>query len=222
MDFLYTPRENDSLFHILTARKWLEVGRKEKLHTPLIYSAIEYRLACERVLFELYLFLNNPSEFDREEEKRNIKSTSGLISAIHRVFENKGVLKLAQIFNQVYASFLIKDEVNIAIVDTGKLHSYWNHLSDLCHMQIEPNETWESEDWIEKHYKKLEEIDEYLSTIFNNNTTIGWVQLNSIPEEALDVRKDFMDRQINKKSMERRLKMVLNTLDGMEELRKTI
>jgi len=222
MEFLDTPRKNDSFFHISTARKWLEKGRKENLHTPLIYAAIEYRLACERVLFELYLFLNNPYEFDREEEKKNLKSTSGLISAIHRVFDNKGFLKLAQIFNQYYGSLLTKGEVRFAIIDTGKLHSYWGHLSELCHMQIEPNQTWESTKWVGKHYKNLEEIDDYLATIFNRATTIGWVQLNSIPNQILEIRQDFMDVKIKEKPMKIRVKLAFDTLQGMEELKKSI
>ncbi len=222
MDFLSIPRQNDSIFHISTAREWLEVGKEDCLSSPLMYAAIEYRLACERILFELYLFLNNPYEFDREKEKNNLKSTSALITAIHKVFDNKGFLKLAQIFNQYYVSLLTNSKVSIGFIDTGILHSFWAHLSGLCHMQIEPNDTWESKEWVRNHYEKLNEIDDYLATIFNEETTIGWVQLSSIPEQVLEVRQDFMDLKINKVSMKRRVKFVFNTLEGMDEFKKVI
>lgn len=222
MNFLSITRQNDSFFHISTAREWIEIGKADYLNSPLLYAAIEYRLACERILFELYLFLNNPYEFDREKEKSNLKSTSALITAIHRVFDNKGFLKLAQIFNQYYASLLTNDAVKVAFIDTGKLHGFWDHLSGLCHMQIEPNETWESKKWVKNHYDKLDEIDDYLATIFNEDTTIGWVQLSSIPEQILEVREDFMDLKITPISMKRRVKFVFDTLEGMDEFKKTI
>ncbi len=222
MDFLYSKRHTDSFFHISMARNWLKMSKNSELQSPITYAALEYRLACERVLFELYLLLIDPQKFNLEKEKRNLQSTNSLMSAIHRVGKNNGQLKLAQIFNQYYASLLWKDVATFSIIDAGLIHGYWNKLSTLCHMQVEPSDTWESQVWISKQYDLIVKIDHYFSTILNTTNSIGWIPLDSLPHQVLEVRKSFLNREISETSMKTRINLVFNTLKGLDDFKKSI
>ena len=57
-DYINNKREVTLEYHLLAAREWRRYGEQDQLHTPLIYSAFEYRCAIERFVFEIFVLMN--------------------------------------------------------------------------------------------------------------------------------------------------------------------
>lgn len=80
----------------------------------------------------------------------------------------------------------------LSIPDIGKLHKYWQKLSDYCHRQLEPKFTWDSNEWIEKGYELLKEVESYLWKI-SIEEEYGWVSKSRLIEELQDERTRFIN-----------------------------
>jgi hypothetical protein len=62
MDFdlntiVHRQRETSSGYHLLMGRGWRIIGEPDKFHSPLAYSAFEFRCSIERALIELFLLI---------------------------------------------------------------------------------------------------------------------------------------------------------------------
>lgn len=51
------PRDVKANFHVELAQSWRRYGEPKLLHSPLVYSAFEFRLCIEKIVFELYYLM---------------------------------------------------------------------------------------------------------------------------------------------------------------------
>ncbi len=97
--------------------------------------------------------------------------------------------------------------IDLVLPDIGKLYKYWSGLSEYCHKQLKPEETWKSEKWIIKGYEFLNKVEDYLWKIFANKF-LAWLKVKSMPEELKNERLLFLDEKINESELKRRLEII--------------
>ena len=114
-----------------------------------------------------------------------IGSFSSLIKLVHELAGGNRLLLMRVLkFNQILSEFAGLPKT-LSIPDVGLLHKYWSQLSNYCHRQIEPTETWENVEWIKKGYKLLDEIYNYFEDILINHF-FGAFSPESLPVELAE------------------------------------
>lgn len=200
LHIINNDREVTFEYHLLTAREWRRFGEPDHLHTPLIYSAFEYRCAIERFVFELFVIMNRDDLLEGDLDINRAERFSSLITIIHERAENRGRLYRMFRFNYLYTRHMIRLNIDVSIPDLRTLQQYWHSLSDYCHKQMLPNETWDSEDYVRNGYQIFNEVENY----FYEQLAVrrfGWVQVESIPVEAQEFRLQFINEEINDKQL---------------------
>ncbi len=220
-DIINTPRQTSFDFHAAVAQSWRRIGERELLHSPLIYSAFEYRLAIERFVFELYYLMKKENLLSKQglskKELQRIDSFSSLISIIYENSGNK--LKLYRIlsFNKAFSQVFTKLHRSLSIPDLGKLHKFWQCLSEYCHRQLEPPETWEDLEWVKKGYDLLNEVENYLWQICISEH-FGWLRENSLPKELLDERGKYLCGEITESQLKTRMEIIKPVLEFKKDI----
>ena len=150
-ELLYNNRQTSGDFHATAGRSWRIHGESKLLHSPLIYSALEFRLAVERYIFEIYYFMVNDGIInDDSRSKSELLDIKKITSVLTLIYENSGnKLKLyrAFTFNRTFSKIMTPIHTKLSIPDIGIFHKYWSKLSEYCHRQINPTDTWDSKDW---------------------------------------------------------------------------
>ncbi len=216
-DILKKPRQTSGDYHAAAGVAWRKYGEKDLLHSPLVYSAFEFRLAIERYVFEIYyLILRDELISDddlTDENLKKIDNFSSLIKLIHENAGNKLKLYKAFIFNRVFAKIFTPLPKRLSVPDIGKLHKFWQKLSDYCHRQLQPEITWDSDDWIKKGYELLGDVESYLWEI-SIKEEYGWVSKPSLTPDLQEEREKFIDdRHMTEKQLELRMKLMKPALD---------
>ena len=165
-EILKQPRQSSGDYHAAAGMAWRRYGQKDLLHSPLAYSAFEFRLAIERYVFEIYYLVLRDKLVSAGdlpyEDLGKIDSFSSLIKLLHENTGSKLTLRRAFVFNRVFARVFTPLPQRLSIPDIGKFHKHWQQLSNYCHRQLEPEITWKSEDWIKKGYNSLNDVESYL------------------------------------------------------------
>jgi hypothetical protein len=137
--FLEAPREVTFDWHIVQATKWLEFDAGRELDSVLLYAAVELRAAIERYIFEL-LYLLKEGELSGDEEKR-CRSITGIFALMK---ETDSFYRKTIEFTKLVIS-ITPGLPEITVVDTAYLKRKWQDLSEYCHMQFRPEETFRSQ-----------------------------------------------------------------------------
>jgi hypothetical protein len=213
MDFDLTrivegKRNASAGYHFMAARGWRLFGEPKKLHSPLAYSAFEFRCSIERSLFELFVLIRN----DRltQADLQAVQRFSGLRNIILRLEGPKKVLHRKLLFSNLYARGIgLAPEWWPSVPDIGILEKYWSNLSEYCHRQLKPKATWDSlgDAWINTGYQLLNDVENYLWEITVKHQ-IGWFQVSTLPPEMIRTRKDFIDGKIDERSVLTRIQIL--------------
>src|SRR5713226_8323382 len=139
VSFLEASREVTFDWHIVQAKKWLEFDEGRELDSVLVYAAVELRAAIERYVFEL-LYLLKECRLSENEEKR-CRSITGIFALMK---ETDPFYRKTIEFTKLVAS-IMPGLPEITIVDTAYLNGKWKDLSEYCHMQFRPEETFGSQ-----------------------------------------------------------------------------
>ena len=201
-EFLNKKRVGDANSHLETGYYWHELGRTKELHLPLMYAALEYRSAIERILFELYYLMADlrlsPSDID------SLRNVHDIISAMEDFVEgNRQTVKRFIRFNTIYSTYQIG--IGVSEPDVRRLLKFWRSLSVYCHAQKFPQETWASSHWIQDGYGCLEAVLEYLKEI---TKTRGFLSKSSLPPEALDLLNKFVANELDEDALRKRLQLM--------------
>lgn len=211
-EVLKKQRQTTGDYHAAAGVAWRRYGEKELLHSPLAYSAFEFRLAIERYVFEMYyliskddLIFNNDLA---DEDLRKIDSFSTLIKLLHENAGNKLKLYRSFLFNRVCAKVFTTMSKRLSIPDMGKFHKYWQNLSNYCHRQLKPETTWESNEWIKKGYDLLKVVESYLWEI-SIKEEYGWVSKETLTPDLQEERERFInDPSINEGQLAVRMNLM--------------
>ena len=198
-------RETNADYHIFAGKTWRDRGYTNLMHAPLVYAAFEYRCAIERVVLELFIIMQYESI--TSEELSTIGSFSSLIKLVHKLAGGNRLLLMRVLkFNQILSEFAGLPKT-LSIPDVGRLHKYWSKLSNYCHRQIEPAETWENDKWIKKGYKLLDELYDYFEDILVNHF-FGAFSTERLPAEVTEQKELYMTQKIDDSQLKTRLQIM--------------
>lgn len=217
MTFLEKPREVNFYWHLQQVRKWFEFDRGRHLDSPLVYAALELRCAIERYFFE-FLFLLKHGQITPEDEQRS-RSIKGLLQLMK---ETDPIYRQTAKFTNLVAR--VNPEIpEVTVLELGKLHRYWRELSEYCHWQARPEETFSSP---EREFQKKGSalIEEVLETFdpWQPQLSTGVIQVDSMPDEVRDVYEKWAAEEINDEQAIIRLDIMKPVLTRRRLLRNTL
>jgi hypothetical protein len=199
-------------YHVIVGRSWRLIGEPELFHSPLAYSAFEFRCAIERFLFELLWLIRSMklSAADRRAAGR----LANLVKTILQIEGGEHLLKQKLIFARIAASEIgVPQREWPAVVDVKELERFWNKLSTYCHRQLKPGESWESrgEAWLRQGYILVRDVENYLWDAMVKSR-IGWVPVGSLPPEMVQARDDFISGRIDEPTLRTRMRLMAPVL----------
>ena len=198
--FLEAPREVTFDWHIVQTKKWLGFDRGRKLDSTLVYGAIELRAAIERYIFELLCLLKE-GKLSPDEEKR-CRSITGIFALMK---ETDPFYRKTIEFTKLVVS-LAPGLPEVTIVDTAYLNRKWKDLSEYCHMQFRPEETYASHgrEFQEQGFALIREVlQKFHEWTFESNCAM--LARSSLPEEVRDVYDKFIREEIDARQAKRML-----------------
>lgn len=225
-EILNNNRHTTGDYHGTAGMAWRCYGEVELLHSPLVYSAFEFRLAMERYVFEIYYFMVKDGIIIDETRTKNelleISKFSSVITLIHENSGNKLKLNRAFIFNRSFVKIFIPINKSLSVPDIGKFHKFWSKLSEYCHRQLKPSKTWDSDKWVKKGYALLNNVENYLIKI-SVEEKYGWVYKSTLIKDLIDLRDEFInDNTISQKSLEIKMDIMKPVLELRTEMHKKI
>lgn len=214
-DFIAQKREVNSNYHFKIAIEWKNYGKKDLLHSALVYSAFEFRIAIERLAFELLLLIvDNDKDFSSIDIKK-VNKFQNIFREIYSIHNKKEFEKIL-IFNHHASKAFTHDKYAVAKISLSQLQKYWELLSKYCHKILKPIESWENEEWVEDGYVKLEEIESYFSNLLSK-THLGWLSEVSMKDDALiELRNDYINGILTEEQLCIRLKLIVPVLDSLQ------
>lgn len=208
----HEPRAVSAAYHFMMARGWRIIGEQDHLHSPLAYSAFEFRCSIERTMIELFVLVRNKRPSDGDLKAMN--SITTVTKAIYRAVGGKLKLQRAMVFNRIFSQVEgVPQEYWISIVDIERLLRFWGQLSEYCHRQLKPSETWESmgDQWLLDGYAVLNEVETYLWEI-TVKSHVGWVQPADQQPEARQAYVGFLEGRITEPDLLTRLQIMAPVL----------
>jgi len=200
MNLLEDPRQVTGEWHIVQTKRLLAFDAGRHLDTVLVYAAVELRAAIERTLFEL-LHLLKEGQISEKEVKR-CRSVNG-ITALIRETDNayRKTLQFTRLVASVTPGF-----PEVAVIDTAYLIRRWNELSEYCHLQFRPAETFESTGRGFQH-KGFALVNEVLSKLLEwyVGNAFGLIVRSSLPEETQGIYEKFVAGEIDEEQARRML-----------------
>lgn len=190
--FLESPREVSFDWHIVQTMKWLEFDGGRRLDSTLVYAAVELRAAIERYIFEL-LYLLKEGNLSPNEQRR-CRSIAGIFTLMK---ETDPFYRKTIEFMKLVVS-LSPGLPEITIVDTAYLNRKWRDLSEYCHMQFHPEETFASNGrkFQETGFALIREVlEKFKEWKVESNCAI--LARSSLPEEVRDVYDSFIHEEID-------------------------
>jgi hypothetical protein len=159
--------------HLSQACAWLDLSDSGNHSVPLSYAAFEFRLAIERLTFELLFFIRS-QQLDAD-DKKSMKSFKNMEKRIHEFAGHQQQMDITInfiniVFNEAGSS------INIAKIALGTLHTHWSECSDLCHftwnlLVCGPDVAIRGE-----AYKQLTVIRDFLKT--NLSSIVTWPRIH--------------------------------------------
>ena len=202
-------RDCESDWFILRSKELVDIARKHKSLSALVYSAFEARNAVEQIWFELIEACYKgeiPQEILIECRKTN------------------GIFQVMQVTEPDYRKLMkfcsicrsIDTEMPVVIQwDLRKLRRFWNQLSNYCHSPMSAKDTYESPEWFKKGVLLVNEVYDYMSTEMKRAGSkggTGRIDHKSMPEEVKQAWEAFKSDSISENQLYRRLKIMFPVL----------
>jgi hypothetical protein len=181
VEFLEEPRQVTSAWHYLQAKKWLEFDEGRELDSVLVYACLELRAAIERFWLEIILTLNDGKL--GEKDSARCRTKKGLESVLKGI-EPK--LRKWILFSNKLCSY---DRVpQYPMVEIKDLIRTRSKLSQYCHFQMNPYETWEStnRDFQRHGFSIIKDAIAKLGEWFGTGTR-GLTIKKDLPEEVKEL-----------------------------------
>jgi hypothetical protein len=185
-----TDRDVTAAFHLAAGSQWLMATDEGRNSNALAYCGFEFRLALERVALELLLHIRRNEELT----DTDIKAMSKVGNMRNRIYALVGhqqkINRQVEFMNIILEA--LKQSFRISSVDLGKLSRYWSDCSELCHMQISKEYSWDREEGRQSAYKELLDIKAFLQDAIQGLT---WF---STYDYAQDLLKRYVEGLVTK------------------------
>lgn len=192
-------REKDLDYLFYEGKKWLAKSNVGTRSTALAYSAFEFRLALERIIFQYWYTLKEDDLVDKDiDDIRAFKTMQ------HRIYEISGHQK---IINKRFEFARIPLEMlqirqQLVTPNFGKMHDYWLKCSELCHVSWTIITSNGNGDIMKEQYEMLNETSTFI--VESINGIVSWSKIISQPLKKME--KEFLEGKINKENVQDELK----------------
>lgn len=202
VSFLEQRRQVTFDWHITQVLKWLKYDNGRKLDSVLVYTSVELRCAIERYIFELLILLKSLN-MSSEDEKR-CRSKDGILALM---IETEPYYKKRANFTNLIAS--VSGIPKVTIVDIKYLIRKWHELSDYCHKQLRPEESFDSlnRKFQEKGFNIIYDVVNRFKK-WEYNAVFGIIDKQSMPLEVGDVYEKYINDEIDEGQAERMLNLM--------------
>jgi len=170
-------RDVTDLYHFAQGKQWLDIVRNKDENIPLSYCAFEFRIALERVAFELLIQIRG-SSFD-DTDKKASKKLKNIHKRIHDLEGHQRKLDRKYEFLKILLEIAGYEDFPLAKVNLSVLTKYWDFCSAYCHMQYDLPSSWGNSAFVDKCFEGLCEIEKFLEDIVRN--VILWPQWSEDP-----------------------------------------
>lgn len=163
----HDDRDVSAGFHLRVGTDWLEASGNGRNANALVYCAFEYRFALERIGLELFLAIKS-GETLKEADLRVVNKLKNIQGRVYRLVGNQREIDL----HIEYINILLEalgQPFEIAKVDLGKAMRHWHQCSEVCHMQISAEHSWQDAAFRQSVYDELVEVKEFLRVILSTN-----------------------------------------------------
>ena len=197
-----SKRFDDYSWHILQAKSWLDLTKREQLPGTLHYAAIELRYGIEYLLFELLILAKD--DLAESEYQKCLRKPDKM----KKMLENAETpyKKLSQ-FSKI-ALKLTPNIPKLMFWDLNKLFLYWGIASEFLHFVGSQSKTYDSERWLIKSIARLEKPLEEIWQSVTQTAGIGLLRPKTMSPVTFEIWQDFCQGKIEEDSVEFRLKMV--------------
>ncbi len=203
ISFLEEKRQVTFDWHITQVLKWLKYDNGRKLDSVLAYASLELRCAIERYLLEL-LYLLKDLKLTSDDERR-CRSKDGILELMKET--ESYYIKRAK-FTNLIAS-ITPGMPKVVIVDIKYLIRMWNTLSDYCHKQLQPEESFDSanREFQEKGFKIINEVVNKFKE-WESKGVFGITNKEPMPSEVRSIYEKYIKDEIDEGRAKRMLKLM--------------
>ncbi len=206
--FLKENRQVTFDWHIARVIKWLQYDNNRFLDNILIYAAVDLRIAIERYILELLILLKydgNNTDIFTSQEMRRIRSIKGIFAIMQ---ETDPFYRKTARFTQLICE-ITPELPTISIIDTAYLRRKWEELSNYCHKQLDPSNTFESNnrEFQKKGFALIREVvDKFWD--WGRGRATGIISRSSMEKETLNIYNRFIRDEINEEQVRISLKII--------------
>lgn len=193
LEMLLLERDVTALYHFAQGKQWLDIVRNKGENIPLSYCAFEFRIALERVAFELLIQIRG-SAFDKT-DKKSSKKLKNIHKRIHHLEGHQRKLDRKCDFLKILIETAGYEGFPLARVNLSILTRYWAFCSSYCHLQYDLISSWGDRVFIDKCFKELCEIENFLEDIVIRNVVL-WPQWTNDPW-INDLLNKYIEGKIN-------------------------
>jgi len=214
MNPLEEPRQVTAEWHIVQVQRLLTYDGGRHLDTVLVYAAVELRAAIERTLFEILYLLKEQQVSDEEVTQcRSIQGMIALMQETDRAYRK--TIEFTRLVASVTPGF-----PEVSAIDTAYLLRRWRDLSQYCHLQFKPEDTFHSpaRRFQEEGFGLVTEVlGRFLE--WHLGGEIGLLALSSLRDETRQIYDKFVAGQINAAQARRMLELAEPILRRRLDLR---
>jgi hypothetical protein len=202
-DFLEQNRQVTFDWHIVQVKNWLKYDNDRNLDNVLVYASLDMRCAIERYIFE-FLVLLKKGNLTQEDEIR-CRSINGIFDLMRKT--DQFYRKTAEFTNLIASASTIFPE--IIIVDFSYLHKKWQELSEYCHKQLRPQESFVSSNraFQKKGFEILKEVlSRFMDWKFES--VCGVILPETMPDEVKFIYNKYVNNEIKQDQVKRMLTLI--------------
>lgn len=185
-------REVSYDWHLAQAIKWLKYDNGRELDSILVYASVDLRIAIERYFFELLLLLKSNNLTSQEQDR--CTSKDGILDFVRET--EPYYVKRAKFTNLIAA--ITPGFPRVVIVDFKYLTNKWHTLSEYCHKQLAPKESFDStnREFQNKGFKVIKDTVDYFMKI-ERTQAFGLVNPQTMPIEVKNVYEKYINDDID-------------------------
>ena len=192
-------REKDLYYHFYEGKKWLIKSNEGTRSTALSYSAFEFRLALERIIFQYWYKLKEDNLVNKDID--DIKSFKTMQNKIYEISGHQKIINKRFEFARIPLEML-QIKKNLITPSFGKMHDFWMKCSELCHVSWTIIICNGNNAIMKEQYEMLLETSNFINESING--LVSWSKIVSQPLKAME--KDFLEGKINKEHVEEELR----------------
>lgn len=193
--------------YIYRAMSWLDYATRTGQFSTFHYACVDARLGIECLFFDMLVICTYPN-FNEEYYQDCVKNPTKLDKILRQ--REPDYIRLQEFANII--ATLSPDSPSLSIWNLKDLRKSWGIISQYLHWIGATSETIDNSEW---KCNAIKEITCTVKPIWQKITSgrIGAMQIETMPQPALDIWRDYKSGTIDAKSAKIRLEIVKPLLD---------